>query len=108
MNAPFSQPLSLVTGATGFVGSWVAALLVESGEKIRCLRRKESSTANLPPESPMVQWVEGDLLDRPSLDRAMEGVETLYHVAADYRLWSPKRGQILSDREESRYPEDAK
>ncbi|MDA8027873.1 MAG: NAD-dependent epimerase/dehydratase family protein [Nitrospiraceae bacterium] len=95
MNAPFSQPLSLVTGATGFVGSWVAALLVESGEKIRCLRRKESSTANLPPESPMVQWVEGDLLDRASLDRAMEGVDTLYHVAADYRLWSPKRGEIL-------------
>ncbi|MCL4485440.1 MAG: NAD-dependent epimerase/dehydratase family protein [Nitrospirae bacterium] len=95
MSPASSQSLSLVTGATGFVGSWVASLLVESGETIRCLRRKESSTSNLPPEGPKVQWAIGDLLDPSSLDRAMEGVGTLYHVAADYRLWSPKRGDIL-------------
>jgi len=87
--------LSLVTGATGFVGSWVASLLVDAGESVRCLMRKGSITTNLPRLGPKVEWVEGDLLDRESLVRAMAGVETLYHVAADYRLWSPKRGEIL-------------
>ena len=95
MKSSSNSPLSLVTGATGFVGSWVAALLVEAGERIRCLHRRSSSTANLPREGGQVNWAEGDLLDRASLDRAMEGVETLYHVAADYRLWSPRRGEIL-------------
>ncbi len=95
MSLSSSRSLSLVTGATGFVGSWVASLLVENGENVRCLRRKGSATANLPPEGPTVSWTEGDLLDPPSLDRAMEGVSILYHVAADYRLWSPKRGEIL-------------
>lgn len=87
--------LALVTGATGFVGSWVASLLVESGVPVRCLVRKGALTANLPPLGPLVEWVEGDLLDRDSLLRAMKGAETLYHVAADYRLWSPKKGEIL-------------
>ncbi len=87
--------LSLVTGATGFVGSWVASLLVESGEPVRCLLRKGSITTNLPSEGVSVEWVQGDLLDRESLDQAMKGVDTLYHVAADYRLWSRKRGEIL-------------
>ena len=37
----------------------------------------------------------GDLEDRVSLRRAMEDVETLYHCAADYRLWSRRQGEIL-------------
>ena len=38
--------------------------------------------------------VEGDLRDRFSLDRALRGVETLYHVAADYRLWTKDPGEL--------------
>ena len=90
-----SSSLSLVTGASGFVGAWVADLLVSEGIPVRCLHRPSSNTANLPPRGPRVSWVEGDLLDPRSLDRAMEGVHTLYHVAADYRLWTPRRGEIL-------------
>lgn len=95
MDSPSPSSLSLVTGATGFVGAWVADLLVSEGTPVRCLHRPGSNTANLPPRGPSVSWVEGDLLDISSLHRAMEGVGTLYHVAADYRLWSPRRGEIL-------------
>ena len=95
MSSSPSSSLSLVTGATGFVGAWVADLLVSEGIPVRCLHRASSHTANLPPRGPRVSWVEGDLLDQRSLDRAMEGVQTLYHVAADYRLWTPKKGEIL-------------
>ena len=95
MDSSSLSPLSLVTGATGFVGSWVASLLHERGDRIRCLHRASSSTRNLPPRGLRVEWTVGDLLDISSLDHAMKGVDTLYHVAADYRLWSPRKGEIL-------------
>jgi dihydroflavonol-4-reductase len=36
-----------------------------------------------------VEFVDGDLLDPVSVRRAVAGVQTVYHVAADYRLWAP-------------------
>ncbi len=36
----------------------------------------------------------GDLRDAASLDRAMQGVDVVYHVAADYRLWARRPGDI--------------
>lgn len=77
---------TLVTGASGFLGSHVARLLTERGEKVRLLLRSTSQTKlidGLPAER-----VEGDLRDPSSLDRALSGVGTVYHVAADYRLWA--------------------
>ncbi len=77
---------ALVTGASGFLGSHVARLLTERGEKVRLLLRSTSQTKlidGLPAER-----VEGDLRDPSSLDRALSGVRTVYHVAADYRLWA--------------------
>lgn len=74
---------TLVTGATGFVGWHVARLLIEQGKRVRALVRK-----NAVPEL-NVETVQGDLRDRESLDRAAEGCEDVFHVAADYRLWTP-------------------
>ncbi|MGH9718101.1 MAG: hopanoid-associated sugar epimerase [Candidatus Acidiferrales bacterium] len=77
---------TLVTGASGFVGSHVARLLVASGESVRVLVRRTSrleSLDNLP-----VERAEGDLRDADSIARAMKGVSRVFHVAADYRLWS--------------------
>jgi dihydroflavonol-4-reductase len=76
----------LVTGATGFVGSRVARKLIARGEAVRCLVRKSSSLANL--EGLPVEVVRGDLQDAESLRDAVRGCQTVYHVAADYRLWS--------------------
>jgi dihydroflavonol-4-reductase len=86
---------ALVTGATGFVGSHVARLLLEEGYSIRCLIRDGSDKRNLPEESETVSWVTGDLLDPLSLVRALDGMQELYHVAADYRLWTPRKGEII-------------
>ncbi|HEU4754540.1 MAG TPA: hopanoid-associated sugar epimerase, partial [Armatimonadota bacterium] len=72
--------------ATGFVGSRVARKLVQRGEPVRCLVRKSSILRNL--EGLPVETVVGDLQDAESLASAMRGCDTVYHVAADYRLWS--------------------
>ena len=77
---------TLVTGATGFVGSHVARRLVAAGESVRALARPGSRRQAL--EGVPVEWAEGDLRDEASLDRALAGVHRVYHVAADYRLWS--------------------
>jgi len=77
---------TLVTGATGFVGAAVARKLVDRGERVRVLVRPTSDRRNL--EGLAVEPVEGDLRDPASLARALTGVEALYHVAADYRLWT--------------------
>jgi dihydroflavonol-4-reductase len=77
---------TLVTGATGFVGLHLARLLVDRGRSVRVLARP-ASDRRFAGELP-VQFVEGDLRDPSSLQRALDGVTNVFHVAADYRLWS--------------------
>jgi dihydroflavonol-4-reductase len=77
---------ALVTGGTGFVGANVVRELLRADATVRVLVRPSSdrrAVAGLP-----VELVEGDLTDRRSLERAIAGVTTVYHVAADYRLWA--------------------
>lgn len=83
------EGLALVTGATGFVGCHVARLLTERGTPIRTLTRASSRPDNLqtlPAE--LTEIVRGDLTDPASLMQAAQGCDTIYHVAADYRLWA--------------------
>ena len=85
---------TLVTGAAGFLGSHVARQLVARGEEVRVLIRASSSNraiSDLP-----LEYVTGDLRDARSLERAMKGVQRVFHVAADYRLWA-KRSQDIYD-----------
>ena len=77
---------TLVTGASGFLGSHVARLLFERGESVRLLLRPTSQTKLI--EGLTAERVEGDLRDPGSLGRALAGVRTVYHVAADYRIWA--------------------
>lgn len=76
----------LVTGASGFVGSAVARLLVKRGFNVKTLVRSTSSQINL--QGLQTEIVVGDLRDPDSLERALKGCDYLFHVAADYRLWS--------------------
>ncbi len=82
----------LVTGATGFVGSHVARQLVTSGYSVRVLVRKESNPLLI--QDLPVERCEGDLRDILSIGRAMKGVRRVFHVAADYRLWSRNPAEI--------------
>ena len=78
---------TLVTGATGFVGSAVARALLADGHTLRVLVRPGSNRGNL--EGLQAEIAEGDLTDPASLAAALTGCRYLVHVAADYRLWVP-------------------
>jgi len=78
---------ALVTGATGFVGAAVARHLLAGGHRVRVLTRPRNDRRNL--QGLDVEVVEGDLTDAASLERAVRGCQTVFHVAADYRLWVP-------------------
>ena len=82
----------LVTGATGFVGSVVARELLARGESVRVLARPGSDRRNL--VGLPLEIAEGDLRDAPSLLRACRGCSGLFHVAADYRLWTPRPQEL--------------
>ena len=79
--------LCLVTGATGFVGSAVARVLLKAGHPVRVLARPRSDRRNL--QGLSVEIAQGSLEDPDSLAAAVAGCRYLFHVAADYRLWVP-------------------
>jgi dihydroflavonol-4-reductase len=83
---------TLVTGATGFVGSAVARKLLDAGEAVRVLARAGSDRRNI--AGLEAEVATGDLRDPDSLKRALAGCRALYHVAADYRLWIPRPDEI--------------
>jgi dihydroflavonol-4-reductase len=77
---------TLVTGATGFLGSALARELLKVGRAPKLLTRKNSDTRNIDDLDCEVAY--GDLRDRESLTSALKGCKTLYHTAAYYSLWS--------------------
>lgn len=81
--------VTLVTGATGFVGEHLAKELVRRGEAIRALVRKTSDTATL--EAMRVELAYGDITDKESVAAALKGCDRLYHVAAVFEWWLPER-----------------
>jgi len=83
---------TLVTGASGFLGSHVARQLVARGEAVRVLMRASSTNRAVADLS--LEYITGDLRDPASLDRALSGVNYVFHVAADYRLWAKKSRDI--------------
>jgi dihydroflavonol-4-reductase len=81
---------TLVTGATGFVGWHVARQLLEKGQTVRALVRDPVRSAAALKELEGIETVQGDLRDEDSVARAVGGCGTVFHVAADYRLWAPR------------------
>jgi dihydroflavonol-4-reductase len=83
---------TLVTGASGFLGSHVARQLVARGDEVRVLMRPSSTNRAVADLS--LEYVTGDLREPASLERALAGIKTVFHVAADYRLWARKSRDI--------------
>lgn len=81
--------LTLVTGASGFLGWHIARVLTERGYQVRALCRRTSQLRDL-----NVERVEGDLCDPDSLARAVSGCSLVFHAAADYRLWSKNSADL--------------
>ena len=88
---------AFLTGATGFLGSHVAQVLAEQGADLRLLVRSTSNLKNLEglhSGSVGVETATGDLRDAASIEKAMSGCDTVFHVAADYRLWVRDPGEM--------------
>jgi dihydroflavonol-4-reductase len=83
---------TLVTGASGFLGSHVARQLVARGDDVRVLLRASSHNRAIGDLS--LEYVTGDLRDADSLERAVKGAQRVFHVAADYRLWARRSRDI--------------
>ena len=79
----------LVTGATGLLGSHLVERLVARGDRVRALVRPSSVTGFLDERG--VEVTRGDLTDPSACDRALDGVDVVYHCAAkvgDWGSWS--------------------
>lgn len=72
----------LVTGGTGFVGSYILRQLVKNGNTVRALRRSSSPMQLVEDIADQIEWIEGDLLDLGSLEDAFKDVTHVYHAAA--------------------------
>lgn len=83
---------AFVTGGTGFVGGNLIRQLLNSGIKVRALVRSSSDQRNL--KDLAIDQVSGDLDNQELLEKAMQGCEWLFHVAAHYSLCL-KDGQAI-------------
>jgi len=81
-----------VTGASGFIGSHVASLLVQTGAHVRAFTRSIKGRRRN-----AIDWVEGDLLRRDSIEAAMKDCRYVFHVAGDYRFWARDPREIFAN-----------
>ncbi|MGJ3254082.1 MAG: NAD-dependent epimerase/dehydratase family protein [Elainellaceae cyanobacterium] len=81
----------LVTGGSGFIGQHIVMLLRERGDAVRILDLA-------PPDPPLdgVDYVQGDITDRSTVDAATHGIDQVFHLAANAGLWSPRKDEFIS------------
>ncbi|MEA3439712.1 MAG: SDR family NAD(P)-dependent oxidoreductase [Chloroflexota bacterium] len=86
-----AKEVILITGATGFIGSHLAKDLAEKGESIKCLIRRSSPKAATQFLSGLgAELVTGDLTDEKSLEEAVKGVDTVFHLGGGGRMDTPE------------------
>src|SRR6476660_3550802 len=79
----------LVTGGSGFIGKHLVAALIARGEEVRVLDLQP------PPRAlTQVQYINGSVLDRDLVDRAMDGVDEVYHLAGLPGMWLPRKADF--------------
>lgn len=81
----------LVTGATGFIGSRLVKRLLGTPHELRCLVRASSLTKAL--EEQGISLITGDVTDRASLQKAMEGCDWVANLANLFDFWVPDARQ---------------
>jgi dihydroflavonol-4-reductase len=87
----------LITGGTGFLGSYIIQELVEQGYAVRAIRRSNKLPFYIPPPVfEQVEWLPGDILDVAGLEEALEGVDAVIHAAAKVSFGSGDRHLLYS------------
>lgn len=84
----------LVTGGTGFLGSYLLRALVLAGKPVRALYRQQIPEL-INDIKDRIEWVKGDVLDTGALEDAMQGIDQVYHCAAVISFQPDKRDQML-------------
>jgi len=84
----------LITGANGFLGSAITKLALKKGYKVSVLVRKNSNLDNLMMFKSKINFFYGDLRNKDDLHEPIKEVDVIFHVGADYRLWSRKPSEI--------------
>ena len=87
-----------VTGATGYIGGRLVSRLLEDGRRVRVVVRSPQKLRDVP-WAAQVEVVEGDLQDAETMNRASEGVSTLYylvHSMGSGRGFEEREAQIAS------------
>jgi len=84
---------TLVTGASGFIGSHVARALAQRGDELRLLVRRGSSVDHL--NDLEFERVTGDITDRRAVRRAMKGAQRVFHVAGTTSMRHGDRERIF-------------
>jgi len=86
------ETVTLVTGANGFIGSWIVRGLVERGQRVRALVRPHADLRNLAEYRDRIDIATGDILQSDSLARTMEGCRAVIHTAGSI-LTHPRDGE---------------
>jgi len=79
--------ITLVTGATGYLGTALVLTLADQGKKVRALIRSESRCGTMR-NHPNIEFMKGDLTDAKSLSEAIKGCDEIYHLAAFAGIWT--------------------
>lgn len=90
--------ITLVTGAAGFIGSHIAEALVKSDRRVRGLVQPQSLNIDFL-RNTGAEVVYGDILDKESVKSALEGVDSVFHLAANVRpsKWVYSRTGLLAE-----------
>lgn len=83
-----------MTGGSGLIGGSVVRTLLHQGQQVRVLARQKSKTEHLVARG--VQIVYGDILDKNSIKRALEGCTMLYHAAALWDFWGIDKKDLMN------------
>ena len=92
-----SNNLVFLTGATGFLGAYMAEYLLNQGYRIKALRRESSNIQSLPARLQQeIEWVEGSLHDLPWLETALADADYIIHAAAKVSFQPSDKAELYN------------
>jgi nucleoside-diphosphate-sugar epimerase len=85
-----------ITGATGFLGSYIVVRLMRAGHRCRCWYRRASDRSGLESVAPEIEWVEGELGNAQASRSLLAGCEAIVHAALDFPRGRARASQAFT------------